>query len=84
MTGSGAFAIVLLDSDKLLEEELTVWSVVLFERRRLNSAWKDAIDDRRRSELRREAVCESLDSFLREGMMSFVLAVKKVELEKLR
>ena len=73
--GSGALAIVLLDKDKLLEDEaVAVGSVALVERRREKSVWKEAMDDRRRSEVRREfGSGASLDPLLREGMFACVL-----------
>lgn len=48
-----------------------MWSVALLERRRLNSVWKEAIEERRRSELRRESDCVvvSLEPLLRVGML---------------
>ena len=59
---------MLLVRDKLLDDECVVGSAVLWERRRLKSVWKEAIDDRRRSELRCEDDWVSLGSFLRDGM----------------
>ena len=81
-SGSGGLTTVL-DKDKLLEEELPVWSVALVERRRLNKVWKDAIDDRRRSDVRRESddSVTSLDPLFREGILPFahVIGMKDSE-----
>ena len=60
---------MLLVSDKLLDEETIVASVTLFERRRLKSVWKEAMDERRLRELRRGSDAVSLDPLLREGML---------------
>jgi len=61
----------VLARERVLEEEAAVWSVALLERRRLNSVWKEAIEERRRSELRRESDCVvvSLEPLLRVGML---------------
>lgn len=79
--GSGAFAIVLLVNEMLLEEDAVVASVPLFERRRAKRDWKEAIEDKRRKAVRRVsgwATCKgpvSLESLFRDGI-SFVRIVR--------
>lgn len=57
------------ESERLLDEDAAVLSVACVPLRRWNSVWKDAIDDKRRSELRRHSGCVSLELLLRDGMM---------------
>ena len=59
------------DRDKLLEEE-ALWSAGLVGLRRANNVLKEAIDDRRRRELRRDSACVSLEPLLRLGMMALL------------
>lgn len=68
LDASCPFALELV-KDKLLDDEAAVLFVGLFERRRLKSAWKEAMEDSRRSELRRESGWTSLDPLLRESML---------------
>ena len=64
---------VLEVRDKLLEEGV-VLSVALFERRRANSVWKEAMEDKRRREVRREESvgggAASLEPLLRAGIVA--------------
>lgn len=68
--GFGALARVL-DNDKLLDEEPAVLSVATLDRRRLNSVERDAMDERRRREVRRELErFVSDEPLLREGIVA--------------
>ena len=60
---------MVLSKERLLEDAVAEASETLFERRRKNNAWKDAMEDRRRNELLWESGAVSLDPLLRDGIV---------------
>lgn len=71
----GALAVVL-EMERLLVEEVAVLLFASLDRRRLNGfrAWNEAMELRRRIELRWEEGGVSPDSLLREGMLGSQVA----------
>ena len=68
----GAFATVLDARDRSLLDEATGCSATCWERRRVKRLWREAIEERRRSEVRREVLerVASLEaSLLRDGIL---------------
>lgn len=67
------------DRERLLDDDAAVLSVAFVPLRRANSVWKEAIDDKRRSELRRYSGCVSLELLLRVGILLHVMEMEETE-----
>jgi hypothetical protein len=68
----------VLAIERLLVDDAAVWSVTFCERRRLKSVWKEAMEERRRRELRRESAgaAVSFGPLLREGILQYLFTAE--------